>query len=108
MKRKTLRRAGAPWRLLAHEYVGRGQYGDPHDIEIPDTEFDELVVGQWIHIEQMDTGKWWMAVGGVTVLVKADADGKPTRVSVFGPGDYDAPVEGCSYELTWTDAIGEG
>lgn len=70
---------------------------------LPDTEFDELVVGGWLHIEQMDTGKWWMSVGGVTVLVNADRDGKPKRVTVFGPHDYDAPVEGCTYECTWSE-----
>lgn len=26
-------------------------------------EFDELVVGKWFHLEQMDTNQWWMRVG---------------------------------------------
>jgi hypothetical protein len=47
------------------------------------TEFDELVVGQWIHVEAMDTGTWWMNVGGVTLWVKADRDGKPLSVAVY-------------------------
>ena len=68
---------------------------------LADTEFDELVVGRWIHIEQMDTGYWWMNIGGVTVHVRADGDGRPKHVMVHGPGDYDDPVEGCSYELVW-------
>jgi hypothetical protein len=66
------------------------------------TEFDELVVGKWIHLEQMDTGRWWMNVGGVTVNISADRDGRPRRVSVYGPGDYAEPEEGCTYEVEWS------
>lgn len=67
------------------------------------TEFDELVVGRWIHIEQMDSGVWWMNIGGVTVWVRADRDGRPKRVTVYGPADWATPVEGCEYEVNWTD-----
>lgn len=117
----TLRRAGAPWRLKVHEWIGRQTngitYGTTHDVEpspgenrehlihheLPgNTEFDELAVGRWLHIEQMDTGFWWMNVGGVTIQAAADRDGRPTRVTVYGPGDYASPVDGCEYELCWT------
>jgi len=131
MSRKSkIRRAGAPWRLLVHEILPRDYSGDSYhvssdrrlggggddysvevdghtswsrNIELPNTDFDELVVGEWIHIEQMDTGFWWMNIGGVTVHVKADADGKPMRVTVHGPLDYDEPVKGCTYECEWSD-----
>jgi hypothetical protein len=66
---------------------------------LPGTEFDELVVGHWIHIEGMDTGYWWMNIGGVTVHVTADRDGHPKRVRVDMPGFYDEPVDGCAYLL---------
>ena len=66
------------------------------------TEFDELVIGSWIHLEQMDNGRWWMNVGGVTINVTADRDGQPKVVDVYGPGDYADLVEGCKYELTWS------
>lgn len=69
---------------------------------VPDAEFDELVVGRWLHVEQMGTGRWWMNIGGVTVHVDADRDGRPTHVMVYGPGDYDTPVVGCRYECAWT------
>lgn len=72
------------------------------DHDLSGTEFDELVVGHWLHVEQMDTGFWWMNVGGVTVHVRADRDGRPTHVTVHGPGDYAEPVDGCAYELAWT------
>lgn len=60
---------------------------------LPDTEFDELVVDQWLHIEQMDSNYWWMNVGGVTVHVTTTKDGKPKRVSV----ELDNMVDGCEY-----------
>ena len=66
------------------------------------TEFDELVIGRWIHLEQMDAGAWHIIIGGVVVTVRADRDGRPKRVAVYGPGDYDGPADGCEYDLTWT------
>jgi hypothetical protein len=125
------RRAGAPWRILVHsiepddrsgdswhvasdrrfgggngedsttEYDGR-VYHSRH-VEIPGTDFDELVIGRWAHLEQMDTGTWWLAVGGVVLFVTADPDGNPKSVSVYGPGCYDEPVRGVDYHLTWGD-----
>lgn len=59
------------------------------------TEFDELVVGHFLHVEQMDTGLWWMDVGGVTVHVRADRDGNPKSVIV----DLDEKRDGVTYEL---------
>ncbi len=72
------------------------------------TEFDELVIGRWIHLEQQDAGQWWMSVGGVVVNVTADREGRPKRVSVYGPGDYDDGREGCEYSVTWTAEAPEG
>ena len=128
---ERLRRPGSPWRLLAHTWVGRkgggkdagNIYGVSYNIandsrfgggdgkdtqwtrhvELGGTEFDELVVGHWIHIEQMDATRWWMTVGGVVLWVDVDRDGRPRKVDVYGPGDYNAPVDGCTYELCWTD-----
>jgi hypothetical protein len=73
---------------------------------LPGTEFDELVVGKWLHVEQMNTGVWWMNVGGVTLTVKVDRDGRPQRVTTFGPGSYAGPVEGVEYELVWSRDTG--
>lgn len=122
----VLRRPGGRWRLRVHHWAGRkpreaeGSYDVSHDItsdqgfggSTPDSsthqthvfegcEFDELVVGRAIHVEQMDATTWWMNVGGVTIHVAADREGRPTSVWVAGPGDYDAPVPGCAYRLTW-------
>jgi hypothetical protein len=115
MSTPRLRRAGASWRLLVHEPRGLSHGVSPkakadsehyrhHRIE--GTEFDELVVGRFLHIEQQDTGLWWMSIAGVVVHVSADRDGRPTRVSVAGPGDYDGALEGVEYELVWSRDTG--
>ncbi len=123
---KPLRRAGAVWRLLVHRHSTDGPQSDmAHHVQsdrvkdraytefsqttvLPRTELDELVVGRWLHLEQMDTGFWWMAIGGVVVHVWADRDGRPTTVTVHGPGAWDDPVEGCSYELDWPGESTQG
>lgn len=64
---------------------------------LPFTEFDELAVGGFIHIEQMDTGLWWMSIAGVVIWVTVDRDGRPTQVSGCSPGVDSDPVEGCRY-----------
>lgn len=110
-----LRRAGARWRLLVHEPRGASHGVSPRrkaDSEhyrhhlIEGTEFDELVVGHFLHIEQQDTGVWWMSIAGVVVHVCANRDGRPTRVAVAGPGDYDGPVDGVEHELAWSRDTG--
>lgn len=119
--RKGLRRAGAVWRLLVHRHETDGPRSEmAHSVQsdrvrgrddgqwqkttvLDRTEFDELVVGQWLHIEQMDTGLWWMNIAGVTVHVKANRDGRPLSVTVYGPGDYAEAVDGCKYELVWSE-----
>ncbi|MFC4006601.1 hypothetical protein ACFOY2_05170 [Nonomuraea purpurea] len=116
-----LRRPGGRWRLLVHEWIGKQPdspvlYGTAHHVSsapgedgehrrhhhLPGTEFDELVVGSWLHVEQMDAGVWWMNCGGVTLTVRVDRDGRPQRVSVSGPDDDAAREDGVEYELTWS------
>lgn len=128
---RRLRRAGARWRLLVHEWEGRRQghregfYGISHNVKsdprvglfpdspdridggwnrehiLPNTDFDELVVGHFLHIEEMSTGVWWMNVGGLVLHVQADRDGRPVRVWSEG---VETPQPGCTYDLTgdWT------
>jgi hypothetical protein len=126
---RPVRRAGSRWRILVHEWRGAkhpGQplYGhsyhvgsDPRQAEdgehvtsttLEGTEFDELVVGRWIHLEQFDAGRWYVSIGGVFINITADRDGRPKVIDVYGPGDYDDPVEGCRYALTWSDQAATG
>lgn len=116
-KASRLRRSGSPWTMRVHTWSGDVQTPShtisnravPHDAEhhrghlFPQAEFDELVVGRWLHVEQMDNSTWWMNIGGVTVHVSADREGRPTRVRIDGPLDYDEPHEGCTYEIEWTE-----
>jgi hypothetical protein len=122
------RRAGSPWRILVHSMEPKGMSGDSwhvasdrmfggggedtsvedrgrtyhqRHIELPGTDFDELVISRVLHVEQMDVGTWWLNVGGVVIHVTADRDGRPKHVLVEGPGVNDDPVEGCTYELSW-------
>lgn len=116
-KAPRLRRAGSPWTMRVHTWNGDVQTPShtisnravPRDSEyhrghlLPQAEFDELVVGQWLHVEQMDDSTWWMNIGGVTVHASVDPEGRPTLVRVDGPLDYDEPREGCVYEIEWTE-----
>lgn len=120
MTRRPLRRAGAVWRVLVHHHPTGGPKSDmAHTVQsdrvtgrddgkysrttvLDRTELDEVVVGSWLHLESLGTGLWWMAIGGVVVHVQADRDGRPHRVTVHGPGDWNDPVEGCEYDLTWS------
>jgi hypothetical protein len=131
---RRLRRAGSPWRILVHRSEPYGGSGDSYHVasdkkfgggtgedrsveadgvtywarytEIPGTEFDEIVVGKWLHIEQMDTGYWWGDVGGVTIHVRADRDGNPKHVTVHGPDRWAPAVLGCGYSLDWAGKSG--
>lgn len=100
MARRRL--AGTRWRFLAWEAPrGRGgMCGERIALESDDSRpsvFDELVVDSWFHMEQMDSNLWWISIAGVVVFVRPDRDGRPKEVTVWGPGDYNLPVEGVTY-----------
>lgn len=40
--------------------------------------FDEIVVGQWLHLERMNTGQWWFRLGDREADIDVDANGKAT------------------------------
>jgi len=102
-----------PWRLLAHHRLP-GQERLPATEQtgyhtgsdsLPDTDFDELVVGQWLHVEWMDADRWWMRVGDVVIWITVDPSGDARQVEVYTPRD---PPPGTSHridngdpDLTW-------
>lgn len=66
---------GFSWRILAHKRTRIGRVTSASDY-IPDgvvdirsdhfdcpMEFDELVIDDWLHIEQMNDRDWWMGLG---------------------------------------------
>jgi hypothetical protein len=60
---------GAVWRFLAHQ--------PDSSLELQNEGiFDELVVDDWLHIEQMDHSQWWMRIGDAQVFVTVQSDGK--------------------------------
>jgi hypothetical protein len=75
MRRKR-RLPGYQWRTLAHPDKGSERVQQRYD----GTEgvcFDELVVDDWFHMEQMNTRDWWIGLGGVMINVHIPAKGKP-------------------------------
>ena len=97
------RYAARRWRLLVHERIpGQKMSGMAHSIGsteklagasgewrkplvLPGTEFDELVVSPWLHVEQMTTTSWWMNVAGIDINVVVDRYGKPRVVHIGEP-----------------------
>ena len=72
---------GAKWRFLAHGQKGSLQLENQGV-------FDELVVDDWLHIEQMDKAVWWMRLGDARIMVTVVAGGRP--IVNIERGSYDA------------------
>jgi hypothetical protein len=58
----TNKEPGRRWRILAHR-----DGGDAVHLE-DQGKFDELVVDDWLRIEQMDDNVWWIRVGDVRLF----------------------------------------
>ena len=56
------------WRLLAVEETGPVQLENRGSL-------DELVLEEWLHLEQMDDHQWWMRLGDARVLAERDEHG---------------------------------
>lgn len=70
---------GYKWRVLAHHDNGgitERQY-DAKDRVC----FDELVVDDWFHMEQMDTRDWHVIIGDHHIDVHIPESGPPTLVA---------------------------
>jgi hypothetical protein len=53
---------GKAWRVLAHDGA--------RTVEVQNQgTFDELVVDDWLHVEQMDDEVWWLRIGDARVMV---------------------------------------
>src|SRR5947207_8994223 len=106
---RVSRAAGRRWRVLAHKVGGYGNEVNLYSsdaaveddawlrtkkierreddkrtvVEFP-TVFDEVVIDDWFHLEQMGANDWWMAVsktnGDEIVLNVRVRDGKATDV----------------------------
>lgn len=66
---------GSVWRIAA---------GDNHEVTLESNGahiFDELVIDNWFHLEQMDRDHWWMRVGDHMINVHVKP-GKPPEVII--------------------------
>lgn len=70
-------RSGVHWRLLAVEETGPVQLENRGSL-------DELVLEEWLHLEQMDDHRWWMRLGDARVLAERDDQAAPERLSGKG------------------------
>lgn len=71
MSKKKKQVPGSRWRLSAYQKGGRERV----NLENAGV-FDELVVDDWFHMEQMDTRAWWLRLGQSSVFVHIGTDGK--------------------------------
>jgi len=69
----TRRHNRMPWRVLAHERGKERSRFSREDGGYPDGhEFDEIVLGDWLHVEQMDVAQYWLRLGQRTFWVTID------------------------------------
>lgn len=64
---------GERWRFLAWGGSDRIAHSSEDDPSI----FDELIVDNWFHIEQMDDAHWWMAISrsdGTQLVIDVTVD----------------------------------
>lgn len=67
---------GLSWRFLARDWNDPGR--ETHDLSSDGaTWFDELVVGDWLHIEWMSGRRWWMRLGDASINVTIPKDRDP-------------------------------
>jgi len=69
---------GFTWRILAHNHPTSGYEGPALDLRFRPSdrvEFDELVIGEWFHIEQMSDRSWWFRAGERNFNVRIPAHG---------------------------------
>lgn len=59
------------WRLVEREGGNKIEH-------VGTAVFDELVVGGWLHIEQLEVGVCWMRVGDARLTVSLEPDGGAT------------------------------
>lgn len=64
-------RPGTRWRMQAEEH---GQTIELRNRGV----FDELVIDDWLHLEQMSDRAWWLQLGGACFGISIARDGRVT------------------------------
>lgn len=70
-------KVGWKWRFLSHHIGDSG----PEISMRNQGRFDELVVDNWLHIEQMNDRDWWMRVGDAWIWIHVPSRGD-ARVTI--------------------------
>jgi hypothetical protein len=90
-----------PWRLLADAEDHSESFGTHRQESTPrerhvrvDADFDELVVGDWLHVEMMSEGVWWMRVGNAVLWVSNTKDGPSVRLTEGTASEVDGRITG--------------
>ena len=51
--------------------------------------FDELLVDDWLHIENLDRNVWWLRLGDARIFIQVSEDGSANALSIqrgeYGP-----------------------
>lgn len=81
-------RPGTSWRFLAHESPRAHTYGakiEDSSAEHPRSQFDELVVDGWLHLEQLGEREWWMQLGPFDINLGVGPAGEAKWVRIESP-----------------------
>jgi hypothetical protein len=84
-KRGRQKMPGAWWRA---RFEAKGEDGrNVYSTNYPQPcVFDELVIDDWLHLEQMDKRTWWMSVGDARIWIHVHKDGR--REVTITRGEY--------------------
>jgi hypothetical protein len=67
---------GLSWRVLVRDW--QSPHKNIHDMEGDGTSwFDELVIGDWFHLEWMHGREWWLALGDASIYITVPKDRPP-------------------------------
>lgn len=89
MKKPNRRKPGQAWRILAWDEKRSAKY----EMEDKGT-FDELVIDDWFHLEQMDFRDWWARIGDAWLWIHVPPKGPPVvtvRRGEYGPTTEEMP-----------------
>lgn len=73
-ERKNKPRIGSIWRTSADPkgYRGERMRAESNGSHV----FDELVIDDWLHLEQLNHDTWWLRVGDMIIDVRIDPSRK--------------------------------
>lgn len=86
------------------EAAAKGYKHVPDALSPPGFVFDELVIDNFLHLEQMDDDDWWMRVGDARVAIHVQPDGSADVLierGEYGPVKGDTLVDRDRHRVDW-------